>query len=39
MMSKVLAVAHSYTGTSRRLAQLLVAEHQWTLAEVREAAS
>ncbi len=38
-MSKVLAVAYSYTGTSRRLAQLLVAQQQWTLAEVREARS
>ena len=36
-MSKVLAVAYSYTGTSRCLAQLLVAQQQWTLAEVREA--
>ena len=36
-MSKVLAVAYSYTGTSRRLAQLLVAQQQWTLAEVRKA--
>ena len=36
-MSKVLAVVYSYTGTSRRLAQLLVAQQQWTLAEVREA--
>ena len=36
-MSKVLAVAYSYTGTSRHLAQLLVAQQPWTLAEVREA--
>ena len=35
-MSEVLAVAYSYTGTSRRLAQLLVAQQHWTLAEVRE---
>ena len=36
-MSKSLAIAYSHTGTSRRLAQLLVAQQQWTLAEVREA--
>ncbi len=36
-MSKILAVVYSYTGTSRRLAQLLVAQRQWTLAEVRDA--
>jgi hypothetical protein len=36
MMSKVLVVAYSYTGTSRRLAQLLAGLQQWTLAEVRE---
>ena len=36
-MSKILAVVYSYTGTSRRLAQLLVAQQQWALGEVREA--
>ena len=36
-MNKGLAVVYSYTGTSRRLAQLLVAQQQWTLVEVREA--
>ena len=36
-MSKILAVVYSYTGTSRRAAQLLVAQQQWALAEVRDA--
>src|SRR5664279_1545308 len=36
MMSKVLAVVYSYTGTSLRLAHLLVAQQRWTLAEVIE---
>ena len=36
-MSKILVVAYSYTGTSRRLAQLLVAQQHWTLGEVRDA--
>ena len=36
-MSKILAVVYSYTGTSRRLAQLLVAQQQWPLGEVRDA--
>ena len=35
-MSKILAVVYSYTGTSRRLAQLLVAQQQWPLGEVRD---
>ena len=36
-MSKILAVVYSCTGTSRRLAQLLVAQRQWPLDEVRDA--
>jgi hypothetical protein len=36
-MSNVLVVVYSYTGTSRRLAQLLAAQQQWTLGEVRDA--
>ena len=36
-MSKILAVVYSYTGTSRRLAQLLAAQQQWPLGEVRDA--
>lgn len=33
-MSKVLVVFYSYTGTARRLAQLLCAQQRWAMAEV-----
>ena len=36
-MSKVLVVVYSYTGTSRRLAQLLATLQQWQVGEVRDA--
>jgi len=35
-MSKVLVVAYSYTGTSRRVAQLLCRQQGWRLAEIAE---
>lgn len=36
-MTKVLVVSYSYTGTSRRLAQLLRDQQGWEVAEIREA--
>jgi len=36
-MSKILVVVYSYTGTSRRLAQLLANLEQWQVAEIRDA--
>ena len=35
-MSKVLVIFYSYTGTARRLAQLLCAQQGWAMAEVLE---
>ena len=35
-MSNVLVVTYSYTGISRRLAQLLCEQQQWPLTEIRE---
>jgi hypothetical protein len=36
-MSKVLVVVYSYTGTSRRLAQMLAAWQEWPIGEIRDA--
>jgi hypothetical protein len=36
-MSEVLVVVYSYTGTSRRLAQLLAGLEQWQVGEIRDA--
>ncbi|WP_427914976.1 flavodoxin family protein [Ramlibacter sp. MMS24-I3-19] len=36
-MSRVLVVCYSYTGTARRVAQLLCSHHGWSLGEVRDA--
>ena len=38
-MSKVLVVVYSWTGTSRRVAELLASSQQWTLAEIHDANS
>jgi hypothetical protein len=35
-MSKILVVVYSYTGTSRRLAQLLANLEQWQVGEIRD---
>lgn len=37
-MARVLVVCYSYTGTARRMAQLLCSHHGWALGEVRDAA-
>src|SRR5512138_2191862 len=36
-MSKILVVVYSWSGTSRRLAELLAASQQWTLADIDDA--
>jgi hypothetical protein len=35
-VSKVLVVVYSYTGTSRRVANLLCSQHDWCMAEITE---
>jgi hypothetical protein len=35
-MDSILVVTYSYTGTSRRVAQLLASQHGWPLGEIKE---
>lgn len=35
-MSRILVIAYSFTGTSKRVAELLVGINQWTLGEIRD---
>ena len=37
-MDSILVVCYSFTGNSRRLAQLIASHHGWPLAEIRDAA-